>query len=88
MGKGSRSRLNRLQAEIDNPAQAEKKAKAKKAGRKGDKSTVIMLIIVVVVVVAILAAVTLSLLSNNGVFLRNQTVLKSEHYKIDAAMYG
>ena len=86
MGKGSRSRLNRLQAEINDPAKAEKKAKAKKAGRSGDKSTVIMLIIVAVVVVAILAAVTLSLLSNNGVFLRNQTVVKSEHYKIDAAM--
>ena len=86
MGKGSRSRLNRLQAEIDNPAQAEKKAKEKKTRKNGDKTTFIMLAIVIVVVVAILTALTLSLLSNNGVFLRNQTVLKSDHYKVDAAM--
>ena len=83
MGKGSRSRLNRLQEEVGSSQTAVKK---KKQNKSGGKSVVVMTIIVAVVVLFVVAAIVLSALSNQGTFLRAKTVLSSEHYKIDATM--
>ena len=83
MGKGSRSRLNRLQEEVDAPKTGKKENQKKQSG---GKSALIMTIIVAAVVLFVIGAIVLSMLSNQGVFLRSKVVLQSDHYKVDAEM--
>ncbi len=73
MGKGNRNRENNAQGRV---AVAAKK-------RKKPVSDWLPSVIAIVVVVAILAGVVFSLMLDNGIFMRNRTLVKSKTGKFD-----
>ena len=76
MGKSNRIRNDRANTTLTS---------VKPRNKKGMPSWALNLITIVVTVL-ILASVAISLLGSNGVFMRMQTAVKSDHFRVDANM--
>ncbi len=79
MGKGNRSRNNRY----DEAYEMSSSGTAVKTGAKKDNTSTILMIVIAAV---LLAAILLWTVSGIGVVGRNDIVLRSENYKVDANM--
>ena len=78
MGKSNRIRVNKATA-------PKKPTAAKQRNNKGMPSW-LMTVLTIVIAAAILIGVALSLLSENGVFGRWNTIVKTDNYKVNANM--
>lgn len=81
MGKGQRAREARAQQKIDNPQKYAAKTKKKSTEKKW--ITPLVTTIVVVLIVGIFA---LTYLNDNGIILRNRTVMETENFKVTGTM--
>lgn len=79
MGKSKRIRSDRARLVVDNPDKYAKEDSARKA-----KITSIIIICVIALIIAI--TVLLVVLNETGTLYRSNVVLKSDNYKVDAAM--
>ena len=89
MGKGNRNRQRNQQTAAEDrynhPEKYQKKGK-KNAKQKGGMPAWGNVLAMVLVAVILLGSISLTVIYKNGVVLRAQTALKSDHYKITGTM--
>ena len=77
MGKGSRNRILRAQDRVTNPQSYREKKKTPKW---------VGVLVTSLIAVIILASITLGTLNSSGVFKRNTSVVKTEHFEVNGTM--